>query len=293
MGRGGTEAGILLPAHYNIIGVVVEGVADDGVMSAFCYDGRGVEPGLLPVAAVIDMAARGVGQAQRDGGVGRRHSRERRLVSDGARYHVAGGRADGVDSIVLSVNGEMRVQLAVPYIECLMDVADVGRSDAATQRLKVEAYDAEMKTVGGAAEIVARVTLTTFLPKLAGVELSGRVMAEIEGLENLGKLVALAVRERMPAPLALSAETNAVLVVLGEGLQTRNVGGEGETSVAHTERRQCVESCHNRYVAGDKGMAVNLGLVVCMSRNEREKENDGQDFFISVVLGWSVRVSLM
>lgn len=72
-----------------------------------------------------------------------------------------------MDIVELSVNREMRVQLAVPYIKRLMDVTDVGGRNAGTQRREVEAYDTEMQAVGVAAEIIARVALAAFLAKLA------------------------------------------------------------------------------------------------------------------------------
>lgn len=84
MWRRAGERGVVLPAYYYIICVVVESVANDSVMFAVCNDGGIVFGGRLPVAAVIHMSSGGVGQTQRDGRMSLHHSCKRWLVSDRA-----------------------------------------------------------------------------------------------------------------------------------------------------------------------------------------------------------------
>ena len=202
---------------------------------------RAVPPFFRPIAAVIAVSSRRVGESNDDG--------QRCRCADVGCYHVLLRMADGRHGDLLAAGRESRIDLAVPQVEFLSNVVDFVRCET------VESDDSEMEAVR-----VDAIPVRGSLPTVPFVELYGvgfGVSApEIVVAQRFGECVIGRIGETMPSPLALCSERYAVAVVFRKCLQTRSIDRAGESAVAYRKRSERIEPFDDRIVAGHERFTV-------------------------------------
>ena len=168
------------------------------------------------------------------------------------RHHVALRMTHGTDMITTVSDGELRRYHACPHIKLLVDIFQVG----GLQVLHLQAVTTEVQTMRIHAIPLGGTTRTTVLTELSGIELFMSV-TEVFLLIALLYAQLLGVVETVPPPVALRTEGHPTAVIFREGLHASDVGGNGETAVADTQRCQGINAMHHRVITLHKRLAVN------------------------------------
>ena len=231
-------------------------MAQDGHALALLHDLGAVQLVLGPVAGVVGVPAGRIRHPETDGG--------RLLGLHRHGHEVPVGIAGGQHVVALAVSEERGADHAVPHVQGLVDAGqpvlfDVGEAD-----------HAEMQAVGVDAVPVGGILPAT-LADLAGVQLL-MAPAEIIRKQGLLELQLIGIGERVPAPLGLRPEGNALAVALREGLQAGHVGREGEAAVTDGQRCERVQRGDVGVVASHQRRTVDLAAAARGQRQGKRQE---------------------
>ena len=242
------ELGFRGPGEPDVVAVVVETPVEGGARRRLPDD-----PGLVrvrPGPVRGGGRSRAVGEAEADGDPPEPHEPR----DDANRDEVEGRVAQSLHRDRLAFDPEAAAQDAVPQVEGLLDVGEiVARRRPAVPEGEAEADAAEVQPVRVGAE-----PLDLGRPPVAGnVGVADRatVRVELREPEALDR-EALRVGGGVPAPLRERAERDRLVVGLGERLEARSVGGEGELAVPDRQGRLRVEGPQHGLVAIHQGVPV-------------------------------------
>ena len=144
------QLGIAFPHYIYIIRSGVNRVLDDGMVVFLIEDFAGVAVGFAPVAGIVGMLSRGVGQTDADLSLAVFQQRTANTVGHG----IAVGQADGGDIDGLAVSLVCRRDFSLPQVQLLVDVGEGGERDGgALFVLKLKTDGTEVQTVGIDAEV--------------------------------------------------------------------------------------------------------------------------------------------
>ncbi|MND98763.1 hypothetical protein D3C80_911280 [compost metagenome] len=247
-----------------IIGRVVQGAANADVASVESDDiqalgVRAVKAGRVGVDGRVHA-----GIADLDAEAFRRHQRRGDLDHDQVQ-----GRVDAGDHLDrLTVIGEAAGQGAGPQVQGLARVRHLGEVQGATV-VEAQADAAERDPMRiGAQPGVGGVGLGVGPGLHPGVGLLAAT-GDRDFDQAVGLGIALGVGEAVPGPLGHGQQGRQFRILLGEGLQAGDVGGEAQIAVAQLDRGMTVD--------GGQRHIVTLGQGLPVDRGRRSDRRDGLD----------------